>query len=62
MRYDGIDSFSGTAVIAGPLPPVPPQAAFRHEFVLEVLRDDSKDEGPPRGRVLVRLLGPFSAK
>lgn len=49
-----------------PLPGAPPlqggpaaeDCAFRHAFSLEV----SREEGTPRGTVVVRLLGPFTAK
>lgn len=37
------------------------QAEFRHEFVLKVL-EEGKDGGAPCGLVLVRLLGPFTAR
>ena len=53
---------------AAPLPDVPPplrgsteaqqDCVFRHAFNLEV----SREEGTPRGTVVVRLLGPFTAK
>jgi hypothetical protein len=51
-----------------PLPDAPPHlrgaaeaqqdCVFRHAFNLEV----SREEGTPRGTVVVRLLGPFTAK
>ena len=51
---------------AAPLPSSPPalrpteaqDCVFRHAFNLEV----SREEGTPRGTVVVRLLGPFTAK